>query len=391
VTLRAPFPWWGGKSRAASMIWRAFGNVPNYVEPFFGSGGVLLGRPGGPGKVETVNDLDCYVSNFWRSVQHDPEAVAVWADHPVNEADLHARHAWLVAREEFRAKMYADPDYYDPKIAGWWVWGLSCWIGNGWCSKDERLNHCLPKVGTPGHGMHAPTRWGRPAVAGAPTRQIRPRLSPQGVGVQVLRRQQGQQMPRLSDPGEGINARRMRQQFPDLSAIGRGVHAKGKKPRTHRGVGVHRAGLPEGAFAEHCDRLRNVRIVCGDFRRVLGRSTLGIDTSHGMTPCGVLLDPPYAHELREKRLYREDDAGIAELARAWAVENGDNPALRIALCGYQGEHTMPRGWRSASWKSQSGFDRADQERIWFSPHCLETTTTMPLFTDEEDPPNAAAE
>lgn len=34
--LRAPFPWFGGKSRAASVIWRAFGNVPNYVEPFAG-------------------------------------------------------------------------------------------------------------------------------------------------------------------------------------------------------------------------------------------------------------------------------------------------------------------------------------------------------------------
>jgi hypothetical protein len=51
--LRAPFPWYGGKSRAAPLIWRAFGNVPNYVEPFAGSLAVLLARPHDP-KVETV-------------------------------------------------------------------------------------------------------------------------------------------------------------------------------------------------------------------------------------------------------------------------------------------------------------------------------------------------
>lgn len=35
--LRAPFPWFGGKRRVASLVWERFGNVPNYVEPFAGS------------------------------------------------------------------------------------------------------------------------------------------------------------------------------------------------------------------------------------------------------------------------------------------------------------------------------------------------------------------
>src|SRR5208283_3571102 len=58
--MKAPFPWFGGKSRAASLVWDRFGNVPNYVEPFFGSGAVLLNRPHAP-HTETVNDLDCLV------------------------------------------------------------------------------------------------------------------------------------------------------------------------------------------------------------------------------------------------------------------------------------------------------------------------------------------
>lgn len=32
--LKAPFPWFGGKSRVAHIVWDRFGAVPNYVEPF---------------------------------------------------------------------------------------------------------------------------------------------------------------------------------------------------------------------------------------------------------------------------------------------------------------------------------------------------------------------
>lgn len=43
-----PFPYFGGSSPVASVIWEALGaDVQNYVEPFFGSGAVLFLRPGG--------------------------------------------------------------------------------------------------------------------------------------------------------------------------------------------------------------------------------------------------------------------------------------------------------------------------------------------------------
>lgn len=307
--LRAPFPWFGGKSRAASLVWRAFGNVPNYVEPFAGSLAVLLGRPH-VGKVETANDLDGFVANFWRAVQRDGAAVAAAADWPVNEADLHARHRWLVERRAgLLERLLADPEYSDPQIAGWWVWGISAWIGNGWCHSDDRLSapagagprRQLPMVGTPGNGVHAPSR---------------------------------------------------------------------KKPITHRNKGVHRGQALDDVFGTLQARLRGVRICCGEWHRVLGRSTLGIDTRHGMTPCGVLLDPPYQHATREKRLYHHDDAGISARVRSWALEHGDNPDLRIALCGQEGEHDMPPTWTCHAWRSTSSARSRDLERIWLSPHCL---------------------
>jgi len=82
--VKAPFPWFGGKSRVAHIVWDRFGNVPNYVEPFFGSGAVMLARPHKDIGTETVNDLDCYLANFWRAIRANPSTTAACADWPVN-------------------------------------------------------------------------------------------------------------------------------------------------------------------------------------------------------------------------------------------------------------------------------------------------------------------
>jgi hypothetical protein len=103
---------------------------------------------------------------------------------------------------------------------------------------------------------------------------------------------------------------------------------------------------------------------------VLGPSTLGIGDgpghSHGLSPCGILLDGPYAHDERDKRLYREDESSCSSDVRTWAIEHGDDQRLRIALCGFDTEHGpfMPSTWECVEWRPDS------KERIWFSPHCL---------------------
>lgn len=120
--LKAPFPWFGGKSKVAPLVWQALGDVDNYVEPFAGSLAVLLGRPSEHrGRVETVNDIDHYIVNFWRALQHAPDEVAYYADSPVNEADLTARHIWLVNTGAERiSRILGDAEFYDAKVAGWW-------------------------------------------------------------------------------------------------------------------------------------------------------------------------------------------------------------------------------------------------------------------------------
>jgi len=153
VRLQAPYPQFGGKSAVADLIWTRLGDVPNFVEPFCGSCAVLLNRPSLPG-TETVNDLNGFLTCFWRSVRADPIKTAEWAFNPVSECDILARHKWLLSqREELTERMKSDPDYYDPKVAGWWVWGASTWIGSGWCVAEARQ---LPHLGDAGTGGPSP-------------------------------------------------------------------------------------------------------------------------------------------------------------------------------------------------------------------------------------------
>ncbi len=323
TTLKAPFPWFGGKSRVAETVWDRFGNVSNYVEPFFGSGAVLLGRPSAPG-IETVNDKDCYVANFWRALRSDPEGLASLADWPVNEADLHARHLWLVNREGFRERMKTEPKYFDLRVAAWWVWGIAQWIGSGWCA-------------------------------------------PRGCGQGVKR-----QRPHLGDAGQGVNRKR-----PHLGDAGRGVN----RQRPHLGdAGASLAGY----FSALAERLRRVRVCCGDWARVCGPTPT---FKQGLT--GVFLDPPYTAEVgRDADLYATEDSSVGHEVCAWAVGAGENPLLRIAVCGYEGEYEFPEGWECVAWKVVGGYgSQADgagranchRERIWFSPHCLRLPSLWELY------------
>jgi hypothetical protein len=131
------------------------------------------------------------------------------------------------------------------------------------------------------------------------------------------------------------------------------------------------------------DRLRRVRICCGDWTRVCGGrsgNALTALTFGRARPCGVFLDPPYADTAqRDSRVYRKDDPQVAHRVREWALAHGDDPRLRIALCGYEGEHDMPDSWSCVPWKTGGGYGlvgdgngkaNAGRERIWFSKHCL---------------------
>jgi len=291
--VKSCFPFFGGKSRVAETVWSRFGEVSNYIEPFAGSLAVLLANPS-PAKIETVNDKNCFIANFFRAVIADPVGVAKYADSPVNEADLHARHKWLVsdATAEFKVLMHSDPDYYDLKNAGWWVWGIGASMGSSW-------------------------------------------LNPHGVN-----------------------------SLPMLSTAGNGIH-----------------GLTYDItewFLKIQERMRRVRVACGDWTRIMSPSVTFANKGLGEKEItAVFLDPPYHLKGRDKVYLEESD--VFKDVYQWAMDHGNNPKIRIALCGYENDLPIPSDWETFSWKANGGFANAGETRgrqnamketIWFSPHCL---------------------
>jgi site-specific DNA-adenine methylase len=360
---KAPFPAFGGKSSISADAWRRLGDVRNYVEPFVFSAAMLLNRPQPFSGTETINDINGYVANFWRAVQRDPEAVAAAADSPVNENDLHAWHAWLVERKEsLVAKLEGDPEFFDPLIAGKWCWGQCCWIGSGWCS---------------GEGP-----WHVVEVDGA--RQL-VHLGDAGRGV-------NRQLVHLGDAGRGVNRK-----LVHLRGAGRGVNRKlvhlgdagqanepeacgvsRKRPLiTNDSVGVASHSGISAWMAALADRLRFVRVCCGDWSRVCGPTPT---VKQGLT--AVFFDPPYSGETGRAKVYgHTEDMSVAHDVRKWCLENGADKRLRICLAGYAGEHDEleAHGWDVFRWKARGGFgsqradganENAKRERLWFSPHCV---------------------
>ncbi len=329
---KAPFPWFGGKSGACEVVWQAFGDVQNYVEPFAGSAAMLLGAPEGK-RIETINDADGFVSNFWRAIHADPEAVAHHADWPCNENDLFSRHSWLVRHAQgLTDKLHADPDYFDAKIAGWWCWGACNWIGSGWC-------------GGAGPWVHD----GEKLV----DRRKLPHLGDAGQGI-------NRKLPHLGNAGQGIN-----RQLPHLGNAGRGQFIY-------------------TWFAALHDRLRDVRVTCGDWSRVVKDS---VTVRHGLT--GVFLDPPYFKGAMD---YAAGGVGtnLPAEVQAWCAANGENTKLRIVICGHAGEHDalLAKGWNQRKWTARKGYATTDEavansasETIWCSPHCIAevNAATMDLF------------
>lgn len=248
-------------------------------------------------------------------------------------------------RAALTARLTGSPEYYDARVAGWWVWGLCAWIGGGWCSGDGP--------------------W-QTDEAGA--------------------------LVHLGDGGQGINRKRVH-----LGDAGKGINRKLVHLGAGKGINRQLVHLGEGgqgvcaAWTEHLigemqalsDRLRRVRVCAGDWQRVLGPTPT---VARGLT--GVFLDPPYADTAdRVPGIYAIDDLAVAHAVRDWAVEHGDDPRLRIALCGYEGEHTMPDTWHKVTWKAHGGYgrqgdgvnDNARKERIWFSPGCLVPSHARGLF------------
>lgn len=352
--LKCPWPYMGAKGRVARICWEALGDASNFIDPFAGSNAILLGRPGGASGRETVNDVNAFCTNFWRATQFEPESVAEFADWPVSEMDMHARHEWLCRSEssrEFISKMKHDQDYYDAKFAGYWAWGQCCWIGGAWCDQDAAEKFFSGVQVESSVGLHAKG----------------PQAEGKGVNAKGWRLPEG------------------RPQLADAFARGRGVHSNDSAMTCDE----RREWLLDW-FKRLRDRLRTVRVCCGDWKRVVWSNS--VTTRLGLT--GIVFDPPYHEQTgRAKKLYSSEDTTISTEVRQYCFERGSDKRYRIVLFGMEGEHNVLEsvGWMKLSWKSsgyqnrsKDGLVRAARERIWLSPHCVTPgREAMPLFDSRE--------
>lgn len=120
MSIAAPFPWPGNKTKVADIIVSRLlqrGPVRQYIEPFAGGLAVMLRVP--TDVYRLAGDFDGVLVNLWRAIQADPEAVADAADIQVSGAALVAAHRELAAREgPLLGMLAADLNAYDARAAG---------------------------------------------------------------------------------------------------------------------------------------------------------------------------------------------------------------------------------------------------------------------------------
>ena len=323
--LTAPFPYFGGKHRAAQLVWDALGDPGGYVEPFCGSAAVLLARPRFTGRrVETLNDADGWLVNAWRAIQLSPSEVAAHAHGPVTEIDYHARLAWLQERRtpDLAAWLEGDPEAHDPKAAAWWLYVAACGIGDPWGPGPWRI--------IDGHLRN--------------TREL-PHLGNAGRGV-------NRELPHLGDAGQGAER---------LTAYMRAL----------------------------ADRLTRVRITCGDWRRVLkpsvirataGNSTIGVLLDPPYSTGGDLYATTNTGQTEDisgqVREWAAQHGGAYRIVLCGFDDEHDE------LLAHRWRKEIGRAGGGAGYNTDGRAGR--RERLWLSPSCVETALALD-FTEEVSP------
>ena len=277
---------------------------------------------------------------------------------------------WSDTGARLQARLEGDPKYFDAKIAGWWVWGMACWIGGGFCSgkgpwavRKVDGTRQLVHLGDAGQGVNRQRVHLRHAGQGVNRQLVHLGNAGRGVnrkGVHLRHAGQGvnRQLVHLGDAGQGVNRQR--------------VHLR------HAGQGVNRKGV-EGLidyFGQLSDRLARVRVCCGDWSRVC---TPTPTVKQGLT--AVFLDPPYADTATAA-----NRTFTVSTARASLTPSASGPSSMATTrkCGSRSAATRvstrcPRGWTCVPWKAAGGYGlqaagtglaNSYRERIWFSKSCL---------------------
>lgn len=154
------------------------------------------------------------------------------------------------------------------------------------------------------------------------------------------------------------------------------INVKSKIPRSR--IAGWYGNSPISHFRALKSRLAETQLSAGGYDRALVSFTQ--TENFGMT--AVFFDPPYPPGFCSKT-YAYQSQTVAWESFETALRLGDNPAFRVAYCGYKsifGRHFATAGWEAVPCRNLGGFgnqakdgrgriNRRD-EFIWFSPFCL---------------------
>ena len=215
-------------------------------------------------------------------------------------------------KHDLVARLEGDPDYHDPRVAGYWVWVA--------CNSISSGGVC--NTGGPWHNIDGKLVKGKSDEFGV-------------------------------------------QRVIPFVAFNKGIMAK------HHGFDSRRAFLLDwfGALQKQLDR---VRVCCGDWQRVCGHCTMdnlgltGVFLDPPYVPTGTSHDK---HVYGDKKVF--NPLYVNKQVHKWCIEKQNNSKLRIILCGHEGDFDLPN-WYQHKWKRQftgngKGKNRG-KEVIWLSPH-----------------------
>ena len=128
---KPPFPWIGGKEKIAPYILQLFPpKLKQYVEPFGGSGAVLLALPPDPNRLDIYNDLDAELVNLYSCIKERSNVLL----RELKFLPIHGRKLF-----EYYRDFVAHKEVYFQNVQA----EIEC-LGDRSCFTEEQAGELLP-------------------------------------------------------------------------------------------------------------------------------------------------------------------------------------------------------------------------------------------------------
>ena len=128
---KPPFPWIGSKEKIAPYILQLFPpKLTQYVEPFGGSGAVLLALPPDPNRLDIYNDLDAELVNLYSCIKECSNVLL----RELKFLPIHSRKLF-----EYYRDFVAHKEVYFQNVQA----EIEC-LGDRSCFTEEQAGELLP-------------------------------------------------------------------------------------------------------------------------------------------------------------------------------------------------------------------------------------------------------